>query len=98
MRSSIYILMFLASLAVVSCAKQEIRPTENVDAYDTPTWRSSETGEGNTSGGDIVEGAGILDPDDDENVTGDNGDGVIDGTSILDPENDPNKKKKKGKE
>lgn len=93
MKSFIYTLMFLVSLAVVSCAKQDVRPTGNVDASDAPVWRSSETGETHVGdGGVVVEGAGILDPNDNEGVT-DEGVVDIDGNGILDPNDDKGKRK-----
>lgn len=83
MKRFIYSLLFLASLAIVSCAKQEVRPTKSMDVSDSPVWRSA--GTGNRSGdnsGVVLEGEGILDPNEPEGVV--NGvDSDING--IVDP-------------
>lgn len=95
MKRFTYIVLFLAGLAVGSCAKQEVAPVECGTGDSVPVWRSSEAGADDSDGGVVVGGTAIIDPHDDEDVSGDE-DGT-NGTSIVDPRDDDDKGTKKGR-
>lgn len=61
-----YIVAFFVCLIFASCAKQEIKPTQNTADSDAPVWRSTQSGAVSSGTEDPIVGEGILDPNDRE--------------------------------
>ena len=62
-----YIVVFFVCLIFASCAKQEIRPTEDTSGSATPMWRSAEAGTITSGDDEPIVTEGIIDPNDREN-------------------------------